>query len=99
VIERVVLLRCVDRSPSAVTEVGGRILGLLRALPEVAGAVIDHPADAATTASWDLRVTVRLADEEALAAYAADPVHAAFVASFLAPRTAAREAWTFRSGA
>jgi hypothetical protein len=96
VIERVILLRCRDRSPAAVDEVAQAVLALLEGRPEVAGAAVDHPADAATTSAWDLRVTVRLADVAALDAYAQDPVHARFVETWLAPRSAAREAWTFR---
>ncbi|MBN1336071.1 MAG: Dabb family protein [Deltaproteobacteria bacterium] len=98
-IERVILLRCTERSQASVAEVAERILGLLRGLPEVASAAVDRPGDPATQAEWDLRVTVRFADEAALATYAEDPVHSAFVASYLFPRTDARKAWTFRTGA
>lgn len=94
-IERVILLRCRDRSPAVVTEVAQAVLALLEGRPEVAGAAVDHPADTATASAWDLRVTVRLDDEAALEAYTRDPVHARFVETWLAPRTEAREAWTF----
>ncbi len=96
-IERVVLLRCRDRSPSGVAEVAQAVLHLLRSRPEVAAASVARPADEATGAAWDLRVTVRLADEAALAGYAADEIHTRFVATWLAPRIAAREAWTFHA--
>jgi hypothetical protein len=93
-IQRTVLLRLEPEHQPKRVELGGRILSLLRGLTMVERADVavwepelepDHPG-------WDLAVTVYLADLHALAAYAADPIHAAFVRTELAPRVAWRKA-------
>lgn len=86
-IQRTILLR--DHRARA-TDLGARTLALLTSRPMVAGAVVATRDPALGEGAWDLAVTVLLADLDALRAYEADAVHAAFVRDVLAPCLAER---------
>jgi hypothetical protein len=95
-IRRFVMLRLKPEYLPELEVLGQRVLSLLRSRPMVADAEVavhrldlepEHPG-------WDLVVTVRFADAAALEAYGRDEVHAAFVKDELAPRVAARSAFS-----
>lgn len=91
-IRRVVLLRLAPEAHRE--EVARRIQAVLATVPSV------HRAEVgvAVEAPWDLHVSILLPDEAAGDAYLAHGGHAAFVRDWLAPRTLAREVWTFNEG-
>ncbi len=95
-IERRILLALRPEHQAEAEALGRRCLALLRAMPMVRDAHVAWGDPALERGPWDLAVTVVLADSAALAAYQADPVHAAFVREVLVPRVAAREASCMR---
>jgi hypothetical protein len=74
-------------------EVGGALGSLLRSLAEVRAVSVEQANEAACP--WDLCVRVSFDGPDELSVYLADSVHAAFVSSYLNPRTASRQVWSF----
>jgi hypothetical protein len=97
-IRRVILLRLTAEHRPERSELGQRVLELLRSRPMVAGAEVGvwQPELEAEHPGWDLAVCVDFRDEHALAAYGEDAVHAAFVREELAPRVSARQVFVMQ---
>ncbi len=94
-IQRTILLQLRPEHHDGLTELGQRILALLRSRPMVADARVatTSPALAGEGGEWDLVVTVLFPDAASLTAYREDTVHADFVREQLAPLLAARSSF------
>lgn len=97
-IERMVLLKlkdewATDAGRAAIVE---HSMKVLPAVPQVRAVHVGVPADEASERSWDIALVIHLDSVDVLPAYAADPLHADYVANFLAPKVECKKAWNFR---
>jgi len=96
VVHRIILVKLQERYRIETLEVVARISDLLAGLHMLAGFTVAPAMDDGTRKKWDLVVEVRYRTDADGVAYLGDPVHAAFVAHYLNPRTATRETLLFR---
>lgn len=67
----------------------------LAAIPGVISAECGPAADPASEAAWDLVLTVRFADMDAVAHYATHPLHLAYLDEVMKPAAVFKKAWNF----
>jgi hypothetical protein len=92
VIERIVLLKLVDRGRR--DEIAAEARRALPGLPGVQGVHVGVPADAGAEV-WDLLFAVRFDTLPDVEAYLVHPDHVRFVEQTLLPNVEIRKAWNF----
>jgi hypothetical protein len=68
----------------------------LAAIPGVLSAECGPAADPQSEAAWDVVLTVRFADMDAVSHYATHPLHLAYLEEVMKPAAVFKKAWNFR---
>lgn len=83
------------QSAEANAEIVAHTCTVFRQIESVLSFEVGRPADAHADAAWDVMIVATFKDEVALAAYAIDLGHRAYVDDFIRPKLKVRKAWNF----
>jgi hypothetical protein len=96
-IQRIVLLKLIPEYGNVADreQVAGHSIEVLGAVPGVLEIRAGAPADTKTGGDWDVVLTLRFSDMDAVEAYRAHPIHRKYVDVYLRPMLDKIRVWNF----